>query len=66
MASHNNNGFNNIPEQPQYRVTRRFTGGNLEGLEYTAIQGYAPAVGFRCDNPIGGSPYEIIAVERVA
>lgn len=64
-TAHNNNGFNNIPEQPKYRVTQEFTGGLLEGITANFIWRYCPAVGFRCDNPVGGSPYVVTAVEQI-
>ncbi len=63
-TEHNNNGFNNIPS-PRFKVTRLFIGGNLEGLTYTGEQDFRSEVGFECHNPIGGSPYRIISVERV-
>lgn len=51
-----------------YNVTKLFIGGTLEGLTITEEYKYrskAPVVGFECRNPVGGSPYRIIAVERI-
>ncbi len=47
-----------------YSVTRRFIGGTLEGLEHTEETTVKFEVGFRCENPIGGSPYEIVSVQE--
>ena len=46
---------------------RKFTGGSLEGIEVeesvtakTIEEAKDKAMLFKCDYPIGGSPYEII------
>jgi hypothetical protein len=62
--SHNNNGFNNTPEQ--YKVTRLFLSGDLTGITYSEIWTSAPQVGFECHNPIGGSPYRIVSVQKIS
>ena len=49
-----------------FRVTKRFFSGLLAGLTITETTAVEFAVGFRCENPIGGSGYEIMAVERIA
>ena len=48
-----------------FRITKRFFSGLLAGLTITETTSVEFAVGFRCDTPIGGSGYEIIAVDRV-
>ena len=51
-----------------YRVTKLVTGGTLAGLTITEdyrFRSKAPVVGFECTEPIGGSPYRIIAVEQI-
>jgi hypothetical protein len=42
-----------------YEVTRKFTGGVLEGLSHTDKISFPMEVGFSCKDPIGGSPYVI-------
>ena len=49
-----------------YKVTKQFIGGILNGLTYTEITEIHARVGFRCNKPVGGSPYRIIRVDRVA
>ena len=49
----------------KYLVTRQFIGGILSGLTHTEITGAKFEVGFVCNNPIGGSPYKIIAVKEL-
>jgi hypothetical protein len=46
-----------------YKVTKLFIGGTLSGLTYTEQWTKAPQVGTEYQNPIGGSPYRIVAVE---
>lgn len=46
-----------------YKVTKLFIGGLLAGLTYTEQWTQAPVVGTEYPNPIGGSPYRIIAVQ---
>lgn len=48
-----------------YNQTREFTGGNLKGLCYTCTTGVYMPVGTRVDNPVGGSPYIIVACVEV-
>ena len=47
----------------RYRITRRFIGGILNGMTYTENTSVFMPVGFTCLNPVGGSPYQIVAVE---
>lgn len=54
-----------IPECPKYLVTREFVGGVLKGTKVTQLTSVKFEVGFRCDKPIGGSPYVILACEEV-
>ena len=55
-----------ITMRPMYKVTRRFTGGLLNGLEHTDTTSVKFDVGFVCDKPVfNGSPYIITAVELV-
>ena len=49
----------------QYKVTRLFVGGILEGLEYTEVTAIEYTLGWVCNKPIGGSPYKIIRIEKV-
>lgn len=49
----------------RYQITRKFTSGLLKGLTYTEITGVLMPVGFKCDFPIGGSPYSIISCREV-
>lgn len=49
----------------KFMVTRLFIGGLLDGLTHTGITEVEFKVGFECRKPTGGSPYRIIAVERV-
>lgn len=48
-----------------YKVTRKFTGGILKGLEHTGETSVKFEVGFECPNPCAGSPYVITAVHPV-
>lgn len=48
-----------------YEVTRKFTDGTLVGMTHTEVISVKVDVGFRCDKPIGGSPYVIIACNEV-
>lgn len=48
-----------------FKVTKLFIGGILEGLTHTEITSVAWIVGQEVTNPIGGSPYRIIAVELI-
>lgn len=48
-----------------YRVTKRFFGGVLSGLTYTWIANYPFALGFTVIAPLGGSPYTIVACEKI-
>lgn len=48
-----------------YRVTRKFIGGILAGLTHTEITSIKFDVGFVCQKPCAGDPYEIIAVENL-
>jgi len=55
-----------ITMRPMYKVTRRFTGGLLNGFEHTDTTSVKFDVGFVCNKPVGnGSPYIITAVELV-
>jgi len=45
----------------RYLVTRKFIGGILDGLTHTEVTSVQFDVGFRCENPVGGSPYVIVA-----
>ncbi len=49
----------------QYRVTRLFIGGILKGLTHTDLTTVKFEVGFICNRPCAGSPYRIIAVEKI-
>jgi hypothetical protein len=46
-----------------YKVTKLFIGGTLSGLTYTEQWTKPPVVGTVFNNPIGGSPYQIISVQ---
>jgi len=46
----------------KYLVTKLFIGGLLNGLTIEEETTCCYRVGFVCKNPIGGSPYKIIAV----
>lgn len=48
-----------------YRITKHFTDGLLKGLDYSETTTVRFEVGFVCLKPVGGSPYEITAVEEV-
>lgn len=48
-----------------WNVTREFTGGLLKGQTHTEQTTVEFTVGFRCDRPVGGSPYVITKVEPV-
>lgn len=48
-----------------FKTTIRFIGGILKGLEYTEIRSFESTVGKKVLKPIGGSPYIVIACERV-
>lgn len=50
----------------RYMVTRRFTGGILEGLTHAGETRHAAKVGTRVDKPVGGSPYVITECIRIA
>lgn len=50
----------------RYMVTRRFTGGILDGLTHTGETRYAAMVGARVEKPVGGSPYVITECTRIA
>lgn len=50
----------------KYEVTKTFTAGALAGLTITEVTSVEFAVGFRCENPIGGgSPYVVTSVKEV-
>lgn len=49
----------------KYEVTREFIGGILEGLTHTELTSVRFDIGFTCQNPVGGSPYTIIACKEV-
>lgn len=47
---------------------RKFTAGNLKGIEFedcvfadTLEEAKEKAKLYKCDNPVGGSPYEVIS-----
>jgi len=44
----------------QFRVTKLFIGGILDGLTYTFTDTREWEVGWVCEKPIGGSPYRIV------
>ena len=48
----------------KYEVIKTFTAGALSGLTVTEVTSVEFAVGFRCDNPIGGSPPEQVLRNR--
>lgn len=48
-----------------FSVTRRFTSGPLEGLDYTEETSVPWTVGERIDNPLGMSGYVITSVEAL-
>lgn len=50
----------------RYMVTRRFTGGILDGLTHTGETRHAAKIGMRVDKPVGGSPYVITECIRIA
>lgn len=55
-----------VEEPKKFRVTRKFIGGVLDGYEFTedtSLDFYYE--GMRVDNPIGGSPYVIMKVEKL-
>lgn len=45
----------------RYHVTKKFIAGPLAGLEITETTVVRFAVGFKCEKPIGGSPYVVTA-----
>jgi hypothetical protein len=45
-----------------FKVTRQFIGGTLDGLTYTEITSVKFEVGFICQKPCGGSAYKITEV----
>lgn len=49
----------------KYQITKKFIGGLLEGLTHTETTTVNFNIGFICNNPIGGSPYEIISVKEI-
>jgi hypothetical protein len=49
-----------------FSITRKFTGGVLEGIEHTDISSVAPPVGFECLQPLGGSPYIVTKCEEIS
>ena len=49
-----------------FQVTKLFIGGLLDGLTYTFVTSVRFEVGQEVLKPIGGSPYRIIAVERIS
>jgi len=51
------------PVNLQYRVTRHFTGGSLEGLDYSENTTVKRTIGEVIDNPYFGSPYQITSCE---
>jgi hypothetical protein len=52
-----------INTRHRFIVTRRFTGGLLEGLEHIGTTNIAWKVGETISKPLGGSPYVIVNVE---
>lgn len=54
-----------IDIEPVFLVTRRFTDGNLHGLERTAIQSVAMPVGFEGGGAGLGSPYVVTECRHV-
>lgn len=48
-----------------YKITKHFTGGALKGYTLDEITTAKFEVGQRVDRPIGGSSYEITAVEPI-
>lgn len=49
----------------KYQVTRQFTDGPLKGMTHTEVSVVGFPVGFKCDKPVGGSPYVILACTEV-
>jgi hypothetical protein len=49
-----------------FQVTRKFTAGPLAGLTFTETTTVFMPVGFRCERPIGGSPYVVTSCTEVA
>lgn len=50
---------------PHFLVTRHFTGGTLQGLDYTEVSTVALPVGHECRKPYAGSPYRITACHEI-
>lgn len=50
-----------------YKITITFLAGLLAGITITdeQVRFEAPVVGWECANPLGGSPYRVVAVEVV-
>lgn len=48
-----------------YEITKLFIGGLLEGLTIVETRSYSMEVGLVVSNPVGGSPYKIIACQQV-
>ena len=48
------------PKPQKYILSRKFIGGILEGIVHHEITTVCMPVGFVCEKPIGGSPYEIV------
>lgn len=49
-----------------FEITKQFIGGALEGLTITEKTNREWKVGKKVLKPCGGSPYKIIACERIA
>jgi hypothetical protein len=49
----------------KFRIQKHFIGGLLKGATISETTTVRFQVGFVCTKPVGGSPYEILAVEEV-
>lgn len=50
----------------KFTVVKKFVGGILDGIEYPEQTDVEFVVGWKCEKPIGGSPYVIVAVTENA
>lgn len=48
-----------------YEITKLFIGGLLEGIEIIERRNYPMEVGLVVANPVGGSPYKVIACQQI-
>lgn len=46
-----------------FKLVRKFIGGTLEGLTHEGVTSIFVRPGTRIENPVTGSPYEVISCE---